>query len=179
MNQSKISVRYAKAFVEAAKEQNVLDAVRADVKFLLELIKEVPEMDALLESPVLSTSDKISGIKSTLSSSLQPLSLNFLIMVIENRREMHMKLMLLDFDKMYKESQGVKSAELTTAVPIDDILKQQIAGIIQQKFNSKIELSSKVDPDILGGLIMRVEDRQYDMSVATRLNDIKQKFLNS
>jgi len=179
MNQSKISVRYAKAFVEAAKEQNSLDAVRADVKLLLKLIKEVPEMDTLLESPVLSPTDKISSIKTALGSSLQPLSLNFLIMVIENRREMHIKLMLLDFDKMYKESQGVKAADLITAVPIDDILKQQIAGIIQQKFNSKIELTSKVDPDILGGLIMRVEDRQYDMSVATRLNDIKQKFLNS
>jgi len=179
MNQSKISVRYAKAFVEAAKEQNVLDAVRADVKLLLKLIKEVPEMDTLLESPVLSPTDKISSIKTALGSSLQPLSLNFLIMVIENRREMHIKLMLLDFDKMYKESQGVKAADLITAVPIDDILKQQIAGIIQQKFNSRIELTSKVDPDILGGLIMRVEDRQYDMSVATRLNDIKQKFLNS
>ncbi len=177
MNDSKISVRYAKALVGAAQEQAVLEAVRSDVNLLLNLIKQVPEMSVLLDSPILSPAHKMSGLKSVLQTSFNPLTMTFIELVVRNKREAHLKLMLLDYDKMVKELQGIKAAEVTTAVEINQTIKQQITAIIQAKFHTQIELSTKVDTEIIGGIIMRVEDQQYDLSIATRLNRIKQQFL--
>ncbi|MCE1199455.1 MAG: ATP synthase F1 subunit delta [Marinilabiliales bacterium] len=178
MNESKISVRYPKAFFSLSVEKNLSVAVKKDVDTLLHLFETQPGFKALLASPVLPASAKKSFVDKVFKEQFHAMTIDFLHLLLKNGREIYLFEICLNFNRLYSLQTGVKFAQLTTAVALDKIQLDQFSDIIQQMFGSKAEVNSKVDPSILGGFVLKVDDQQMDASVSTQLRRMKREMVN-
>jgi len=179
MDQSKITVRYAKAFFSLAKEKNKLDALKKDIELISGLCKDSAEFRLLLESPVVKTSQKIKLIKAIFAKSIDALTLKFLELITTNKRESHIAGICRNFLGLYRQEQGVKSALLTTAVELDPAIIAKIKSKLETELKVQIELSKQVDENLIGGFVLRIEDQQLDASIASQLRRVKEKLLQS
>ncbi len=179
MNESKISVRYAKALFGLVKEENTLEKHKHDMELLYQCIREVPELQYVIQSPVIKSSEKIRVFGEIFRESMSPLSLSFIRLVLENRREEGLEGIARYFLTLIRAEQGIRSADLTTAKPVDDALRQSISALIAKKFNTKVDLHEAVDPAIIGGFVLKVGDQQIDASIASKLKRIKRELIHS
>ncbi len=177
MNESKISVRYAKALFQLGKEKNILDTIVADMKLVGELCTTVKDFWLMVESPVIKTSQKRKTVKLILTDKLDAISLNFLDMVFENRREIFIKDMVRNFLDLCRKDKGIVSAKLTTAGTIGEEETLKLSEMLIKAFDSKIELEQVLDKDIIGGFVLRVDDQELDVSVSNQLNQIKRALI--
>jgi F-type H+-transporting ATPase subunit delta len=175
MNNGKIPVRYAKALISAAEEQGIMDEVRNDMKNILNILKNVPEMLQMLESPIISRSKKLEVLISVFDGKVHPLTLSFFRLAVENNREEQLAGMARMYINFYKQAKGIKIATLKTAVPVDKETKDKLAIMIRKVFKTEIELTDETDEDLIGGFILQVEDQQLDASISGQLNKIKRK----
>jgi F-type H+-transporting ATPase subunit delta len=178
MNDSKISVRYAKALFKAASEAKMLVPVMEDMKLIME-VYNIDTFRAVLESPIVKTSDKRIVVEKLFSSKVSNLSMTFLNLMLTNKRESHLPDIARNFKTQFKQSQGILSAEIVVSEPIDKGQTENFRILLKKIFNSEIELEASIKPSILGGFIIRVEDEQLDASVASSLTKIKRQLLES
>ena len=178
MNQSKISVRYSKALFALAKEQNKLDRVKKDIEFLLEVLK-LDDFKDFVNSPIIPVSKKQDVFRSVFADKVDKIVLDTLLLMAKNRRETFLKLMALDYLKLYREETGTTEIELTTATEIPDDTRQRIVKLLNEKIKNKIEVKANVNPDIIGGFIVRIDDKQMDASVKTQLQNFKKELTKS
>ena len=177
MNDSKISVRYARALFLLAQEKNELDPVRDDILAVKKTISENELLGQYLNSPVVRPSQKIELITKLYKDKLSTLTFNFLQLLIRNKRENHLEGIFRRFLEVYSAHNGIQSASVTTAVPMDAVLRGTILELIASSFKTKVDLTIHEDASIIGGFILRVGDQQYDASVATGLKRIKNSLL--
>ncbi|HLN74251.1 MAG TPA: ATP synthase F1 subunit delta [Prolixibacteraceae bacterium] len=179
MDQSKINVRYAKAFFSLAQEKGLMAALQQDVQTVSAVCASSADFNRLIDSPVISTSGKVKAIKSIFQDKVNALTLNFLALITQNRREKHMPSIFRDLSDMYRKSLGISSAVLTTARELDASLVEQIRKELETLSGNKVELSQQIDPQLIGGFVLRVDDKQYDASVSTQLKRIKESLLHT
>ncbi len=179
MDHSAIAVRYAKAFFATAKEKSLLDSLKTDIELVFSVCTESADFILLLESPIVKTSKKAQLISSIFKGKVNELTLSFLMLITENKREIHIPGICRNFLELTRKDQNIKSALLTTASEIDSKSIKKIEQLLGKELNATIELSTQIKTEIVGGLILRLDDIQYDASVATQLNKIKQKLLES
>lgn len=176
---SLIRVRYAKAFFQLAKEKNLLEQVKTDIETVFDVCNTSAEFIYLLNSPIIKSSKKAELIQSIFKSVVNQLTLDFLVLIARNKRETEIPGICRNFLEFTRRDQNIKSATLVTATEINPALLSKIKTIVEKELKSTIELSTKVNPDIIGGMILRIDDKQFDSSVATQLRKIKQKLLES
>ena len=179
MDQSAITVRYAKAIFELAKEKNLLAPLKDDIELVASVCKESAEFILLLESPIVKTSKKSELITAIFNGKVHSLTLNFLNLITQNKREIHIPGICRNFLAFTRKDQNIKSAVLTTASEINTETIKKIEQLMEKELDAKIELSTQINTKIIGGMILRLEDKQYDASVATQLKKIKQKLLET
>ncbi len=179
MNYSKIGVRYAKALLLIATEDNLLEKVKNDMQFINEVIATVPEFNSIFNSPVVKPSEKQKIFKNTFSSSLSTLSINFVDMLIKHRRENRLHDVIRNFFDLYKTQKGIVTASLTTPIAIDENTTNKISQLLKSKYNKIIELTSTVDASIIGGFVLQIEDMQYDASIQTRLKKVRNELIET
>jgi len=178
MNESKISVRYAKAIIQQAGEDKILDVVKTNIDFINACIHEIPEFTLLLESPVIRTSEKQAIIKKTVGDQIHPLTLSFINLVFTNKREIYLGSIIRYFLYLFNKEMGIKNAVLITPSKLDESLRDKIVGVISKKLSIHIELLEQSDEKLLGGFILRIEDQQIDASVASQLSRIRKALTN-
>jgi len=178
MNDSKISVRYAKALFQAAKELRKLKEVSKDMA-LLNSSLELPEFGRILESPVIKSSEKTDLIQKVFAKSIDTLSMDFLLLILKNKRENHIPGMIRNYTRLFKDEQGIKTAELIVPSEVTKAHKEKFKEILAKVYNSKIEFKDKINPDLIGGFILKVEDEQFDASVSTSLSKIEKNLLET
>jgi F-type H+-transporting ATPase subunit delta len=179
MDQSAITVRYAKAFFSAAKEKDILDILKTNIELVLEICNNSADFILLLESPIVKTSKKAELISTIFKGKVHELSLKFLLLITSNKREAHIPGICRNFLGLTRKGQNIKSAVLTTATEMNNETIDKIEVLMAKELGAKVELSSKVNPNIIGGMLLRIEDKQYDASVATQLKKIKQQLLEA
>lgn len=179
MNSSNVRIRYCKALFELAQEQKVQTEVLADMKTVLQLIDEVDEFPLFLKDRRLVPSQKKAIFQQILGKTVHKLTLNFLNLIVDYNREDQLKKMAYHYVEISRKALGIKRAVITTAVPLNKTFKSKLTGGIQKELNEKLELEEKVKPEILGGFILRLEDQQLDASLASRLEKIKNSFINA
>jgi F-type H+-transporting ATPase subunit delta len=177
MNESKISVRYAKALFESAKEKGLLDEVRKDI-LEVQVVSQIPEFNNMLTNPVIRESQKKSVLHSIFKNKIQALSLSLLDLVFKNGRESYIPGITRNFMDLYRKHKGIRSAVFTSARPVSDIIRKRVEDIIHKTLNAPIELKTQSDEELIGGFVIRLDDRQYDASVANSLKKIKKQLLN-
>ena len=179
MDQSKINVRYAKAFFSLAKEKGLTEELQRDARLVSSVCNSISDFKVLIESPVISTSGKVKAIKSIFEGKVNPYSLNFLVLITENRREKFIPGIFRDLEELYRKDQGIRTAVLSTAKPVEGELVEQIRKSLESEFGGKVEITQVVEENLIGGFVLRVDDNQYDASIATQLKKIKQELLQT
>ncbi|TKG90118.1 ATP synthase F1 subunit delta [Puteibacter caeruleilacunae] len=174
MNRSLITVRYAKALFSLASENNILDEVYKNIIEISQLVENSPDFILLLESPIVKTSKKLEVLSLMFKGNVNEYVLSFLLLITENKREVHIPSICTEFKEQYRHSQGIKSAILTTSHKISKELESHIKTFLSEHFKTKIELTIQVKEEIIGGLILRVDDQQIDESVLGKLRRIKE-----
>lgn len=177
MNDSKISVRYAKALFESALEEKILDQVRNDM-VEVQIISPLPEFQKLLHSRIIKESQKNRILEELLKKRAQSLTMSFMSLVIKNGREQYIPAIARNFADLYRHHKGIKAATFITAAPVSDDIKERVEKVIMEATKSEVEMKGETDKDLIGGFIIRIENRQYDASVASSLKRVKKKLLN-
>ena len=179
MDENKISVRYAKALFSLAKEKNVLDAVKNDVDLIYQTSKALPEFKMILGSPVIKTSVKAKIFKEIFVKHVNSITFSFLSLLLTNNRETFLEDISRNFLALYRKSTGFKSAVISSAVELDSVTVERFRQLIRNKFKTEVELTCTVNPDLIGGFVLRVEDQQIDASVSAKLKGLKKELIKS
>lgn len=175
MNDSKISTRYAKALFSYVKEKNLFDTINTDIEVLISAFKEVENLEQLMFCPTIKTSVKKSLIDRIFSDNVSKEFLSFLTLVVNNKREDSLLNIARNYKSLYKEYAGITSVVITGAKEISKSQIDKISSVVEAKLNTKIEVQSNVNPDLIGGFVLRIDDKQYDASIANKLRMIKKQ----
>lgn len=178
MNDSKISVRYSKALFQTALEKNIVDKVMADMSFILELCKQAGT-DEFLRSPIIPPSKKSAILIKLLKGNVQEVTLSLVDLLVKNGRESFLSAIARSFIHETQVQRGITEAVLTTAVPVDTRVRKQISELVENTFSTKVELKEIIDPEIIGGFILRVDDNYIDASIKNKLRKVKKELLGS
>ncbi|MBN9080062.1 MAG: F0F1 ATP synthase subunit delta [Rhizobiales bacterium] len=167
--------RYALALFELAKEQKSLDKVAGDLKSFADLVAASPDLERLVRSPVFSAEDQVKALGAVLAKiGVSGIAGNFLKLVASKRRLFAVQDMIRDFGKLVDRERGVTRAQVTVAEPLSDsqlsALKDALAGVSGGK---TVNVDVKIDPAIIGGLVVKLGSRMVDGSLKTKLNSIR------
>jgi F-type H+-transporting ATPase subunit delta len=179
MNESLIRVRYAKALLQLAEEYKIQESVKADMDLILECTRGSKEFNLFLESPLIKPTEKSRLINKIFKDKIEKLSLDFIHLLIKNKRELYLPLICQRYIDEYKLKLGIKEAFISTANVLNPDYKKQIQEYITKKLKINIELQEKVDPLLIGGFILRIEDQQINASIKSQLKIIKRQLINS
>lgn len=175
MNQSKIPVRYARGLFLLGREKKILDKLAGDIMMLSSFFENTPSLDDWLRSPVIKTQGKKDLFRSQFEEEFTDETLDFLDLVISKKRERFFPGIFRNFIRLYKEEAGIKTLVLTTAVKIDDTIKQKLSLVFSDKGKSGHEFITRIKPSMIGGFMVQIDDLLYDASLATELKRMKKK----
>ncbi|HDR68706.1 MAG TPA: ATP synthase F1 subunit delta [Bacteroidaceae bacterium] len=178
MNESQISVRYARALFKSALEKNLPDRIYEDMVLLLEISK-VKEFNSMIEAHTISNRQKYDITSEILKGKISSLSDSLIKLVIDNNRELYLPGIARYYKTLYKKYSGIKSVLMVTASSIDRSIKDNLKQLLEKALKTEIELSSEVDKSIIGGFILTIGDQQYDASVAASLKKIKKQLFET
>ena len=177
MNDSKISVRYAKALFESALGKEILELVRSDMSEVL-TISRVPEFQQLLLSRIIKESEKNRIVEELLKERTQSLTMSLMSLLIKNGREQYIPAIARNFVELFRHHKGIKAATFITATPVSDSIKERVEKVFKEVMKADLEMQCRSNENLIGGFIFRVDNRQYDASVASSLKSVKKKLLN-
>ncbi len=175
MGFSKIANRYAKSLLQLAKEAGQMDAIGADMQLLSETISDSKDLKLLLNNPVVTAEQKFKILQSVFDGKVSNATINLMQTTIQNKRESYLKDIANAYISQQMALENKEIAEITTAVPINDELRAKALSVIKTMSDKNITLKEIVDADILGGMIVRIGDRQIDASVKRRLRTFQQE----
>ncbi len=173
MNESKIPVRYSRALFDSAVNSKQLDKVYEDIMFIAEICK-TDEVSELLKSPIIPPSQKKKIIHDIFREKISALSMSLIDLMIKNGREAYLPAIARIFRDETLKYKGITETSLITAVSVSQNTKKEITSFIESKFDTKVILKESVDPGIIGGFVLKINDYLIDASVKTKLRKIKQ-----
>lgn len=180
MQNPRLAARYAKSLLDLAIEQNSLDATLVDMQLLDGICTQSREFVNVLRSPIINIDKKAEILKAVLLGRTGVLTNAFVLLLVNKGRESALPEIATAFIQQYRDLKHIKSVKLTTARPVNDIVKQGILARITSNLEGKgsVELTTEVNPELIGGFILEMEDKLYDASVRRDLKDIKAQFLD-
>jgi F-type H+-transporting ATPase subunit delta len=174
MNSGLVSTRYANALLNFAIESGEQEQVYARMKLLSQLFFEVPELKEIVQNPSIPTKEKKNIIVTACGGAL-PTSLDKMIeLILENERENQLQFITQRFIDLYRKRFRIQAGKLITAVPIEEETKKRLMGKIRHLIGNTLEIETVVDPDIIGGFILNLDDYRWDASVSGELERIRQ-----
>ena len=165
---------YARALFEAAQERNRLEQVQRELGEFVQAVHDVPELRALLRDPQLDPRAKISALREILADA-DELVRNFILVLTERGRADELDETKKEFDRLVADETGRLSLELATAVELSDQEAGQIVGQIEQASGRNVDATRRVDPDLLGGVVLQVGSLRLDASIRGRLERLRRE----
>jgi ATP synthase F1 delta subunit len=165
---------YARSLFEVAKEHDVLDRVHDELGEFADALSENRDLQVFLFSPYFSSAEKQKGVASVVSDADERF-VNFLELLAERHRMPALFRIRREFEALWAEEHQLLPVTVTSAVELDEGLVDDIGKRIQEQTGRKVELSSNVDPDVLGGLMVRVGNMVLDGTVRNRLERLRKQ----
>jgi ATP synthase F1 delta subunit len=169
-----IATVYARSLFEVARENGRLDEVREQVGQLADALDESRELQVFFFSPYFSTEEKKDGVGRLLEDA-DPALTNFLELLLENHRMPAIFRIRRQLDTLWEEENRLLPVQITSATKLDKATVTQIGKRIGEQTGRKVELSARVDPEILGGLVLQVGNSILDASIANRLEQLRKQ----
>ena len=165
---------YARSLFEVAQEQKKLDKIRDELGEFADALNESRKLQVFLFSPYFSTKEKVEGLDKAVSGADET-TINFLKLLIEKHRTPVIFRVRAEFDRLWEQENKLLPVQVTSAVELPKSTVKQIGDRIAEQTDRKVELTSTVDPDILGGIIVRVGNSVLDASVRNRLEQLRKQ----
>lgn len=165
---------YARSLFEVASEQNKLDTVKEQLGQFADALHDNRDLAVFFFSPYFSTEEKKNGLNRTVEGA-DPVITNFLEALIERHRMPVIFRIRTDFDVLYDRTNKLLPVLVTSAVELDPETVASLGKRIGEQTGNEIELTSKVDPEILGGIVLRVGNFILDASIRTRLEQLRRE----
>jgi F-type H+-transporting ATPase subunit delta len=165
---------YAESLFELAKESGVLSETAKELTEIGIVMEGYPELTKLLTLPTLTASQKQEIISKVFNGRISELSLHFLSVLAAKRRISYYNKISTEFHKLYNGSLGVMDVLVTSAVTLTDAQKDALKAKLSKKYGKTVNLSYKIDPSLIGGMIIETGGRTIDGSVKTKLDDLRQ-----
>ena len=173
--QASLAGRYASALFELASEKGTVTAAESDLEALAKALAESPEFAALTTNPKISRADAektLAALAKTMK--LSPLTANFLGVLAQNRRLSQLPAVIRAFRTIAAAQRGEVTAEVTSAHPLTDSQIETLRQKLTAREGRTVKLTTRTDPDLLGGLVVTLGSKRVDASIRTRLNTLAQ-----
>jgi F-type H+-transporting ATPase subunit delta len=173
-----IAVVYSRSLFEAALDADKLDVVREQLGEFADALDDNRELQVFFFSPYFSTEEKKDGLHRAVEGA-EPLFLNFLELLLENHRMPVIFRIRREYERLWESHNRLLPVEVTSAVALDEQTVRGIGDRIAEQTGRKVELSSTVEPDILGGIIVRVGNQVLDASIRNRLDTLRKQVVRA
>jgi F-type H+-transporting ATPase subunit delta len=176
----RLASRYAKSLIDLAVEQDSLETTLQDVQLIDATIRGSHEFATLLRSPVIKADKKDAIIEAIFTTRLSPLTRAFVKLLTLKGREDTLAQMATSFISQYRTMKHISQVRLITAAPVSEAVKEQISARVAASMpGQRIELTTDVQPELVGGFVLEMDDKLVDASIRRDLNDIKKQFLKN
>ena len=162
MNQSQITLRYAKALFDLAQERKILEKVKADMALIDQVCHENKELRGMLHNPVISVDKKQKVLHQLFEKHIDKLTLQFIDIISRKRRESYID--------------GIKTAYVKSAVSLTVSDKKEMVGMLNKMTGKEIELIEEIKSDLIGGFVLTMDQYQIDQSLMTKIKQLKKDF---
>ena len=176
MKNPKLSYRYAKALFDFAKECDKVHEVYEAILMFSNTLRENRELQLFLRNPVVEPKQKHAIFESIFIGSLNDITYKFLEVLLKQRREPALDTICQEFVKLFNIENNIREVLITTAQPLSDVLRSKILALLTEQTKSTINLKELIDPEIVGGFIIQMNDHYIDHSVISKINKLKQEF---
>ena len=173
-----IAVVYARSLFEVAKDQDKLDTVRDQLGAFTDAVSQTRELQVFFFSPYFSSQEKKDGLERAVTDA-DPVVLNFLELLIEKHRMPVIFRIRSNFDRLWEDENQLLPVEITSAVELDQSVAKQLGDRIAEQTGRKVELSSRVEPEILGGIVVQVGNSVLDASIRNRLEQLRRQVVKA
>jgi F-type H+-transporting ATPase subunit delta len=166
--------RYASALFELAREQNELDTVDKDLGNFQSMLNASSDLSRLVKSPAFAAEEQERALGAVMAwASVGATTSNFLKVVARNRRLFAAEDMIKNFRQLVAKHRGEMVAEVKSALPLNDQQLGALKDKLKSTYGKDVKLDTKVDPSLLGGLVIKVGSRMFDSSLKTKLMNLK------
>lgn len=179
MSEYRVAARYAKSLLDLANEQNNLKAVLGDMQHFAAVVDGNKEMHLLLNSPIINGDKKAAVLKALFATQYQPITVSFFDIIIRKRREKYLGAVALGFIEQYNKLSNIANATVKSATTLSDAAIAEVKSHIEKQTGKSINLVATVDENLIGGIVVQVEDKLFDASIAGKLGKLKHELLNS
>ncbi|WP_306351317.1 ATP synthase F1 subunit delta [Flavobacterium sp. '19STA2R22 D10 B1'] len=177
MSGTRAAIRYAKAVLELASASSIAEEVNNDMSLIASTIKNNAELNTFIENPTVKVEVKESALLEVFAST-NPLIKKLFHLLFENKRFEILEQIAVQYNSLFDELNGIEIAKVTTAFELTPELEAKVLAKIKEFSNKSITIQNVVDPTIIGGFILRIGDKQYNASVANRLQVLKRELSN-
>ena len=177
MIDSRAASRYVKSLLGLAVEKNALDQVHGDMLMFSKLIDESREFTLMLQKPIIKHEKKREILEKLFKGKVHPLTMAIFDILTRKNREPLLPAIAREFHNAYNEYKGIGKATITTVIPLDAKQRSEFEKMVKELSDRKqVELVEKTDPEMIGGFVLKVGDRQIDASLKNKLKALKVKF---
>lgn len=179
MRESRAAIRYAKAVLNLSLDLKKADKVNEDMRLIASTIRDNKELQVLLESPVYKTKVKKSALTKIFVKKISEISLGLIKQLIENKRLPLLPEVAKQYTIIYDHYKGTEIAKITSAVPLSAELKKKVLTKVKNIVGKEVHLENIVDPNIIGGFILKIGDKQFDSSILGKMNNLRREFVDN
>ena len=175
---TRVTLRYARALFELAEERKLLSKVEQDLTELLKVYETSPDFRAILESPVIQSSKKKDIFTELFKDKLNPLTFRFLILLVTKNRENFLQIIITRFMDLLDEAKGIIRGQLFTAYPFSDQQLTTLKKRLDKITEKNVVIEQKVEPELLGGFVIRMNDTVVDTSLKNNLAKLRARMIS-
>jgi len=179
MRNSKLSNRYAKALFDFAIEKDQLESVNRDIALIYAALEESDELQVILDSPVIEPAKKHSFFNNVFKEMVSETTFLFLDVIIRKKREPELGAICKEFVKFYNEHHNIQAVTLTSAQPLSEELVESIRSLLAEKTQKTIQIVQVVQPEIIGGFRIKMDDYYLDASILAKINRLRTEFAHN
>lgn len=176
MRDIKVASRYAKSLLGIAIQEKKLEELHKDMQLISSICLENRELELLLKSPIVKSDKKEAILTEIFGKKISKISTSFISIILNKKREGMLADIASAFIDAYKTHKNITTAKVTSAVKLSKPQKDAVVKLLNAQGKENVELVEEVDAEIIGGIILRVGDKQVDESIRRKLSNLEMEF---
>ncbi len=168
-----VAYRYAKALMDLAIEQKVVDQVNEDMKFFAEVCEQNKEFTKVMANPIVRHDKKKAILKSLFENKINNVTFSIFNVLTRKNRENLLFPISVEFQKLYADLNKIQQATVSSVVPLNAKQREEFINVVKKATGKTVDLKEKIDESLIGGYILKVGDMQIDTSIRKKINELK------
>jgi F-type H+-transporting ATPase subunit delta len=176
MKGTRAASRYAKSLLDLATEKGQLEECKADMALIASTIEENREFSILLNSPIINTEKKLAIINEIFVGKIGEITFAFLRIITSKRREGILAAIASSFLSLYNKQKNIFVASIVSATALDEGTRKELVTKIEEVTGGSVEITEKIDPELIGGFVLNVDNKQFNGSIAYQIGQLRRAF---